>query len=64
MMEVLENCALGLINVGNIEYTVFLEKEEFRKSTQFAAYKVAVRIHESFKKFVTGEMVDTRVNYG
>ena len=47
MMGVLEKCALGSINVGNIEYTVFLEKEEFRKSTQFAADKVAVRIQEA-----------------
>ena len=47
MMGFLEKCAFGSINVGNIECTVFLEKEEFRKIMQFATDKVAVKIQEA-----------------
>ena len=70
----LEKCTLGSANVGNVNFSVFLDRTEFRRSTQSAKGKIAVRIQESqsdspiqseqFKKFITGEKVDTRVNYG
>ena len=53
---------LGAENYGNLEFAVFQDRGEFRKSTQFGVEKVEVRIQEasaegtvqseSFKKFV------------
>ena len=70
----LENCMLGSANVGNVDFSFFLDRTEFRRSTQSAKGKIAARIQESqsdspiqseqLKKFITGEKVDTCVNYG
>ena len=38
---------LGSHNVGNIDFNVFTRKDEFLKSTMFAADKIAVRIQEA-----------------
>ena len=67
-------CMLGENNVGNLDFTVFVDRIEFRRSTQSATGKIAIRIQESqsdipvvseqFKKFITGKKIDTRINYG
>ena len=44
MQGLLDRCALGSQNIGNIDFSVFTDKTEFRKSTQDAKEKIGVRL--------------------
>ena len=40
MSAVLDKCTIGQNNYGNLDFGVFQDKNEFRKSTKFAVDKV------------------------
>ena len=71
MSAVLDKCTIGQNNYGNLDFGVFQDKNEFRKSTKFAVDKVQTRIQEAtaegevkaelLKKYVTGEECDTGI---
>lgn len=44
MQGYLDKCMLGQNNVGNIDFSVFVDRQEFRKSTKAASGKIATRI--------------------
>ena len=70
----LEKGLMGSENSGKLDCGVFLDRSEFRKSGHFAFDKANVRIQECqadsrfladiWKRFVVGEEIDLRVNYG
>ena len=74
MEGVLEKSLLGNDNWAALDFNVFVEKQEFRKSGHFAWNKIAIRVQESsndklirgeiWKRFATGEQIDLRPNYG
>ena len=70
----LEANVLGRDNCTTLEPNVFIEPGEFRKSGHFAYNKLLVRINEAksksnfefdiWKRFVVGEEIDIRCNFG
>ena len=46
MQGLIDRCALGSNNIGNIDFSIFLDRNEFRKSTREARNKIGVRLYE------------------
>ena len=74
MDAVLEGSLFGEENHTNLDFSVFTDRSEFRKSAGAAHNKIAVRVQEcsstkaiasdQWKRFISGETLDLRVNYG
>ena len=74
MEAILDRNILGENNCTTLDCGIFTERLEFRRSGHFGWNKVAIRIQEFnndrriisdiWKRFVSGEDIDLRVNYG
>ena len=70
----MEKCLLGVSNAATLDCEVFQERGEFRKSAGDAWNKSTIRVQEVdrracflgdlFKRWVVGEEIDLRVNFG
>ena len=74
MEAYLDRAVLGEDQSATLDCGVFLDRQEFRKSAEFAWNKANVRIQEMdqharfvadlWKRFIVDEEIDCRVNYG
>ena len=74
MEAILDRALFGDLASATLDCGVFLDRAEFRKSARFAWNMATVRIQEMdqkghfhadiWKRFVVGEDIDCRVNYG
>ena len=74
MEAYLDRSVLGEDQSATLDCGVFLDRQEFRKSAEFAWNKANVRIQEMdqharfiadlWKRFIVDEEIDCRVNYG
>ena len=72
--SILDKNIFGEENFCTLDCAVFTERQEFRKSGHFGQNKTCIRIQEFtkqkhiisdlWKRFVSGEEIDVRQNYG
>ena len=70
----LNKSLFGSANFTSLDYSCFVDRGEMRKSGSVAAEKLEIRIQEAnagevitsdiYKKFISGEEIDLRPNYG
>ena len=74
MESILDSSLFGEDNFATLDCGIFTDRMEFRKSCHFGWNKRAIRIQEFtksksivsdiWKRFISGEPIDSRVNYG